>query len=54
MHRHGMVIRVKPERLQEYKALHATVWPEILAAISASNIRNYSIFFLHYRTEHWF
>ena len=44
MHRHGMVIRVKPDRVQEYKALHAAVWPEILAAISASNIRNYSIF----------
>jgi L-rhamnose mutarotase len=44
MQRIGMVIGVKPERIEEYKRLHATVWPEVLARISACNIRNYSIF----------
>ena len=44
MKRYGMLIRVKPERLEEYKIIHAKVWPEILAMIAKCNIRNYSIF----------
>ena len=42
--RMGMVIGVKPEKLAEYKALHANPWPEMNAALSAANIRNYSIY----------
>lgn len=44
MQRIGMVIGVKPETIEEYKRLHAAVWPQVLARISACNIRNYSIF----------
>jgi L-rhamnose mutarotase len=44
MKRYGMVIRVRPEMLEEYKRLHAAVWPEVLAMIRACNIRNYSIY----------
>jgi L-rhamnose mutarotase len=44
MKRYGMVIRVKPERLEEYKRLHAAVWPEVLRKITECNIRNYSIY----------
>lgn len=44
MQRMGMVIGLEPDRVAEYKKLHAAVWPEILASISASNITNYSIF----------
>jgi len=44
MQRMGMVIGVKPDRIAEYKRLHAAVWPEILDMISKCNIRNYSIF----------
>jgi L-rhamnose mutarotase len=40
----GMVIGLKPEKVAEYKRLHAAVWPEILDMISQCNIRNYSIF----------
>jgi L-rhamnose mutarotase len=40
----GWVIRIRAEKIPEYKALHAAPWPEILARISACNIRNYSIF----------
>jgi L-rhamnose mutarotase len=40
----GFVIGVKPERIEEYRRLHAAVWPEVLATISACNIRNYTIF----------
>lgn len=44
MKRCGMVIRVKPEKLDEYKRLHADVWPEVLRIIHEAHIRNYSIF----------
>lgn len=44
MQRMGMVIAVKPDKIEEYKRLHAAVWPEVLARISGSNIRNYTIF----------
>jgi L-rhamnose mutarotase len=40
----GMVIGLKPDRVAEYKRLHAAVWPDILDMISKCNIRNYSIF----------
>lgn len=44
MQRIGMVIGVKPEKIEEYKRLHAAVWPDVLSMISVCNIRNYSIF----------
>ena len=44
MKRYGMVIRVKPDHLAEYIRLHEAVWPEVLATITACNIRNYSIY----------
>ncbi len=39
-----MATRLRPERVAEYKRLHAAVWPSVLARISACHIRNYSIF----------
>ena len=44
MQRMGMVLGLKPEKVEEYVRLHAAVWPEVLATIHACNIRNYSIF----------
>ena len=44
MERYGMIIKLKPHRIEEYKELHAAVWPEVAKAISNSNIRNYSIY----------
>ncbi len=44
MQRMGMVIGIAPEKIPEYKALHADVWPDILQSITDCNIRNYSIF----------
>lgn len=44
MKRYGLVIRVRPEALEKYKAYHAAVWPEVLETIARCNIRNYSIF----------
>ncbi|MBP8951957.1 MAG: L-rhamnose mutarotase [Armatimonadetes bacterium] len=45
MTRYGMVIGVRPEKLEEYKKLHAAVWPDVLAMIHDCNIRNYSIYY---------
>jgi L-rhamnose mutarotase len=42
--RYGMVLRVKPERFEEYKRMHQAVWPGVLERITASQMRNYSIF----------
>jgi L-rhamnose mutarotase len=47
--RFGMVLRVRPEKFEEYKRLHAAVWPEVLERITASKIKNYSI----YHKEGW-
>ena len=44
MKRYGMVVKVRPEKLEEYKRLHANVWPGVLKTIHECNIRNYSIF----------
>jgi len=44
MQRMGMVVGLKPEKIEDYKRLHAAVWPEILDMISQCHIHNYSIF----------
>ena len=42
--RYGDVLGIKPEKIQEYKQLHADVWPDVLKMIKECNIRNYSIY----------
>jgi L-rhamnose mutarotase len=42
--RYGSVIGVRKEKLDEYKKLHAAVWPGVLKMITAYHIRNYSIY----------
>jgi len=42
--RFGSVIGLREEKLEEYKKLHAAVWPGVLQAIRRSHIGNYSIF----------
>ncbi len=44
MRRMGLCNRLRPEKAEEYKALHAAAWPGVLATISACNIRNFSIY----------
>jgi len=44
MKRYGMVIGLRPEQLDEYKKLHAAVWPDVLRMIAQCHIRNYSIY----------
>lgn len=42
--RMGMCLKLKPDRVAEYRRLHAAVWPDILEQIRRSGIRNYSIY----------
>lgn len=44
MQRYAQVIGIRPDQLPEYKRLHAAVWPQVLAQIARSHVRNYSIF----------
>lgn len=43
--RFGCVVRVKPEKVDYYKQLHANPWPEVNAMIKACHLRNFSIYF---------
>jgi L-rhamnose mutarotase len=37
-------LQVEPDRIVEYKARHAAVWPEMLEALEATGWHNYSLF----------
>jgi L-rhamnose mutarotase len=37
-------LRVRPDKIDEYIAAHNPVWPEMLGALRAAGIRNYTIF----------
>ncbi len=42
--RYGSVIKIRPEKLIQYKKLHAEAWPGVLEMIHKCNIHNYSIY----------
>jgi len=44
MERVGFVLKVKADRLEEYKQRHQQVWPEMLAGLRETGWRNYSLF----------
>jgi L-rhamnose mutarotase len=44
MERVCWTMRVRPDRLEEYKARHREVWADMLAALSATGWTNYSLF----------
>lgn len=44
MRRICFVLRVKRDRLAEYKLRHQSVWPEMLAALRETGWTNYSLF----------
>jgi L-rhamnose mutarotase len=44
MERVCFLLRVRADRLDEYKARHRTVWPEMLDALRAAGWENYSLF----------
>jgi L-rhamnose mutarotase len=40
----GFVLRVKPDRVDEYVLAHREVWPEMLEALKDAGLRNYPIY----------
>jgi L-rhamnose mutarotase len=44
MERVCWTMRVRPEKLEEYKARHREVWPEMLDALRETGWGNYSLF----------
>jgi L-rhamnose mutarotase len=38
------LLQVRPDRLDEYKERHRSVWPEMVDALVAAGWRNYSLF----------
>ncbi len=44
MQRVCFLLKVKADRLDEYKARHKAVWPEMLLALSQTGWKNYSLF----------
>ena len=44
MKRVGFLLKVKLDKLQEYKEHHKKVWPEMLTALRRNGWHNYSIF----------
>jgi L-rhamnose mutarotase len=42
--RSAFVLRVRPDRVDEYVEAHRNVWPEMLEALRDAGIRNYTIF----------
>ena len=42
--RSAFVLQVRPDRIEEYVEAHRNVWPEMLDALRAAGIRNYTIF----------
>ncbi|MFJ8079223.1 L-rhamnose mutarotase [Streptomyces sp. NPDC096205] len=44
MQRVCFLLKVRQDRLEEYRERHAAVWPEMLQALTATGWRNYSLF----------
>lgn len=44
MKRIGFLLKVKPDKIEEYKKHHEAVWPEMLDALRRTGWHNYSLF----------
>ncbi len=44
MQRVGFLLKVKRDKIAEYKTRHQAVWPEMLAALRRNGWHNYSLF----------
>ncbi len=44
MERVCFLLKVRPDRLAEYRERHTAVWPDMLAALRATGWHNYSLF----------
>ena len=44
MRRVGFLLKVKPDKIEEYRQHHERVWPEMLDALRRTGWHNYSLF----------
>mgnify|MGYP005857562685 CR=1 FL=1 len=44
MNRYAFLLKVRADKIDEYKAHHQAVWPEMLAALRRTGWQNYSLF----------
>ena len=44
MQRHAFKMKLKPGVVAEYKKRHDEIWPELVAALKAAGVSDYSIF----------
>jgi L-rhamnose mutarotase len=44
MKRVGFLLKVKLDKIEEYRVRHTAVWPEMLAALRRTGWHNYSLF----------
>src|SRR5437588_9670759 len=44
MQRVGFVLKVRPDRFEEYKGTHKNVWPEMQQALREAGWTNYTLF----------
>jgi L-rhamnose mutarotase len=50
----GMVIKIKPEHIKEYKALHADSSPGVRDLLREANMHNFSIFLIQLEDGNWY
>ena len=43
MQRIGLLLKIKPDKLDEYLKIHENVWPDLLAELKKAGMRNYSL-----------
>ena len=53
MKRHGMVTKIKPEKLEEYRRLHEDSAPGVRDLLNKYHIHNFSIFLIEIQGEHY-
>ena len=41
--RFGQLAKLRPEKIHEYKRLHAQIWPEVARGLTENQVNNYSI-----------
>jgi L-rhamnose mutarotase len=44
MNRIGFILKLRPDKISEYKKHHKEVWPEMLEALTKTGWHNYSLF----------
>lgn len=51
MQRIGIQLKVRPEKLDEYRKLHNPIWPELAKALKDAGLRNYTLWLAPDGTE---